>query len=886
MVIFVRLSAINLNQIVVKFTQPVDATAATTVTNYTIGGVDLTTNDKLELSPVDSKTLTINLYTQQAQYGTSVFQVKGNVIYGKTASTSTVPVYSKSLTFSDTAIPTVSTVIVSGNKTLIVVFSESVKVNSATPTAGTMFKIDGSYLTNYGYSSATALNYTGNGYANKILLTFATAIPAGDHTLTTLPGSATNFSDAAGFILATQTTSFNVSSVTTAPTISSVVGQDNGTITVTFDRSMDDNALTLGNYMLNTSTALSNNGMFRADSNKTIVDFTGNSVAVGANILTVTKNTVKDTYGNYLSTTADIRMAFTATADTVKPTVSSVVPLTNSQIRVKYSEAVVQAYATNASNYVLKDSTGIQIAVTATKVAADTYDLTPASALTGTSYTLTIKNIIDTAAAANVIDTYVATFTGSDTTAPTALSAITADATGTVVAITFSEPMDAATLVNSSNYYYIDRASVTRVIPSGVTLAGGADNKSVTITFPSPYKVDTTDALTAQYDVTGIIVGNVKDVAGNTLYNISKTFATITAYGSGSDNPAYVANTFVATASGAAATVSFQLDQNITNLQIADFLVGNATTDYAPASGYVSGKTVYLTFTNDTAVTDIKSYGTGLKLYTVGSPASTNVYGTKIAAIAKASAISVYDDQIAPTLIAITQPSATTIKLQFSEPVDATILGLYADDFSIVSNGELMTVTGEAAATTNVNATNDSVILTLSKSTSGATSVKAVSSAISVKSLANDIAMTSNLYVPTTADITIGTTIADTLAPTLVSVVLANGSGAAGLGIGDTIAFTFSEAMNSTGNTTFGMVDGVVTFQGGKAFTFATPGVNNGTGTISWNAAKTVATLTFTTVTVATSVPSGVVTPSATVLTDTAAQAMSNTASPAATGSL
>lgn len=711
----------------------------------------LTASDKFELAS-DKMTLTINLNTAKAQYAKDTFKVKGNVVTGDNASTTTVPVFTKELTFSDVTVPTVKAVTVKGNKKITVEFSEAVNMVSFASAAGTSFKIDGQYLTNYGFDSTatTVLNQTASNYANKIELYFATAIPAGNHTLTTLKSDGTNLIDAAGFKVAEQTNDFTVVSVSDAPTVSSITGETNGTIYVTYNRSMGSSALTATNYQMN-GTNLITAGTFKSGSGDTIVKLTGvPNISKGVNVLTIVKDTVSDSYGNKVDKNNDTRVSFTATEDTTKPTVTSVTALSNTKIRVKFSEAVNSAYATNTSNYTLKDSSNSTISISSiTTVASDTYDLTT-PALTGSNYTLKIKNIVDTASTANTIDEYTATFNGTDDVAPQATSAIKVASSVNKVAVLFNESMDVATISNTANYFYIDGTGATKALPSGTTIAAGADNKSVEVTLPSSYKTD--GSATGEYNVVGFVVGSVKDVAGNTLQNFSRTFATLSAAISGTA-ATYVADTFKVTATDTKVTVEFELNQNITSLAKADFLVGagDSTTanvnNVVADSAYVSGKKVVLEYTTTSSMNLIKGLGTSLKLVTVASPASTNIYGTPVAAIGTASAKSVYEDAIAPKLssIAIDSTDASKIIVTFTEAIDQTITGLYKNDFTVESNGQVVDISSVTTLAAN------KIVLNLASPLTTSATVK-VASVVDIKDLANDGAETSNMYVPTTDD--------------------------------------------------------------------------------------------------------------------------------------
>lgn len=738
-------SAINLNQVKVTFAGEVDKTSAETITNYVLAGVDLTASDKAELQS-DKKTVLINLNTAQVQFAKAAFKVKGNMIFGG-SSTQTVPTYETTLTFSDTVVPTVSSITVTGNKQLTVVFSEPVFMNPGFVTAaGSKFKIDGQYLTNYGFSSATAQNLTASNYSNKLVLDFATAINAGTYSLTTLASDGTNLKDAAGFALVEQANSFTIASVVNAPTIVSVTGQDNGTIYVTYDRAMATSALTAANYKVNDVT-LSTVGTFKSGTGDTVVKLASiANVSAGANTLTVVKNTVADSYGNLLNATADTRVAFTATTDTTKPTVTSVSSITNSQVRVKFSEDVNSAYATNKANYVVKDSSGLTISNTnyaiATTTSADTYDINFTTPLVGSNYSLTIKNVVDLAKVPNVMDPYTTSFSGIDDVAPTVLSRIEVAGSTTKVAVNFSEAMDASTITNAANYQYQDNATpaVTRNLPSGTTLVAGADNKSVEITFPTSYVVNGT--ATTQYSVILLNTSNVKDAGGNVLQNISTGLLSITAPNTAT-GPAYVAESFKLTATSSKVTAEFSMDQAITTLVRTDFTVAGQQADAA----YMSGKKVVLEFTNAGKMAAIKAAGVGATLATA-TETSTNVYGTPIVAIPGQV---VYEDLIAPELLSIAKVngSTTQINVVFSESLDDTILGLYANDFTVQSGGTLNTISSVTATQTTVP--NDTLVLNLGTPlTSGTTVVKAAS-VVDIKDL-KDAAETQNLYVPTTSD--------------------------------------------------------------------------------------------------------------------------------------
>lgn len=751
-------SAVNLNSIKVVFAQPVDETAAETPGNYTLGGVDLTGADKFDLQS-DKQTLMITLDVAKAQFATAIFKVKGNVVYSKDLLT-TVPSSETTLTFSDVTVPTVKAVTTSGNKKVTVEFSEPVKMTAGyLAAAGTNYQIDGQNIVNLGFTvpAVPVSQTTVNGYVTKLDLNFASALTAGNHTLTVSAGSSTDLIDAAGFKVAKATSDFTVGTATGVPSVVSVTGQNNGTVYVTYDREMDANATTTTKYTFDGSFADVTAASFKSGTNSTVVKLTAGTVVKGANVLQITKD-VKDVYGNQLDPDNDLRIAFTASDDTVKPTVTSVTVITNTKVRVKFSENVSSSYATNVNNYTLKDSSGTTIAIAAGNIVAvpvgnsDTYEITTPT-LTGSNYTLKIKNIVDLAATPNAIDEYTATFSGSDDVAPT-VSSVMAGASGSTskVAVVFSEAMDATTITNLDNYAYEDNklAPADHVLPSGTTISAGADNKSVLITFPSAYTVN--GAANTEYSVMKVRIANVRDVAGNILASIATPFTAVAAYGSGADHATYSAKTFKLTADSSSVTAQFDFNQAITNLSIADFTVAGQ----APDTGYMTGKTVVLNFTTAAKITAIKAAGASAVLLTVAAPASTNVYGTPITpyTVALGTGITVYDDQIAPKLLGIADADGVgaandTITLTFSENIDDTIAGLYTDDFTFERAGQLLDVKSATVAGANVTFNFDGA--TFAAGDAVKITIKAVSSKINIQDL-EDAYGDQNKYVPATAD--------------------------------------------------------------------------------------------------------------------------------------
>lgn len=750
-------SAINLNQIKVVFTKAVDQTEAEDTAYYMLDGATLGGNDKAVLQS-DKQTVLITLDSAKNQYATAHFTVKKAILSDNLLETA--PQYETDLTFSDVAVPTVASVAATGNKKVTVTFSEPVVITVAD---ANNFKINDQSVVNYSFTSATVKNPTGTtNYASAIDLDFASALPVGTNTLTVPAGTGTSLHDAANFMVAKTTVNFNVNNVTTAPTVTSVTGQNNGTVYVTFDRAMSDattgsGALTLANYNLGGTTPATNPtaATFKDGTGNTVVKltFAANVVAKGVNVLVIDKDIV-DTYGNVIDKNNDYRASFTATEDTTAPTVASVTLLSSTKIRVKFSETVNNTYAVNINNYTLKDSAGSNVSGNISGIAAvptpgqnsDTYDITLSAGVNGSGYTLTIKNIVDLAATPNAMADYTATVNGTDTVAPSVSVAVAVYGSTNKVAIYFSEAMNAASVTNKANYAFIDGTTATNALPSNASIAAAGDNKSVTITFPTTYTVNATGGTTAM-DVNSIRIANVTDVAGNVL----KTIAVVQDIVPVTDTDAVAlassmsAKTFKLYYTGDNVTAEVSYSKTISTLNMADFTVAGV----APDSGYLSGNKVVLTFSTPASVTAIKTAGTTAALVTIAAPNSADASGIKIKV---SDSQTVYNYELAPKVASVSASStAQTVSVVFDSSVDGTIAGLYKDDFTFVD-----TTTGTVLTPVSVTVTGGtSVDFQFDPTTivSGHDiSIKANNANISIKGL-EDGAGNQTSYAPSTTDL-------------------------------------------------------------------------------------------------------------------------------------
>ncbi|WP_052246091.1 cell wall-binding repeat-containing protein [Clostridium tyrobutyricum] len=743
------IEAQNLNQIKVTFNTAIDKDSAEDVTNYKIDGSDLTALDGNDTAidengarakAVDDHTVIITLAKAKDQFKDVTVTVKKGIL--NEDKTKTVPEFEKNVTFSDTTAPTLSSVTVQGNTKITVQFSEAVNLgNGNINNIANKFKIDGQSIKNYGLDTTNTkikdklVDQSGDVWSNKIEFYFNSTLSTGSHTLKISDGDTNGIlSDAAKFIFKEATQSFDVDTNTTDPSIKNVTVQPNGEIDVEFDRPMDTTTFNASQWKLN-NNSLASYGFTKAndfdtDNNDTIIELKnlGNNVKVGANTIYVDKN-MKDAYGNKIPD--DTNVSFNYSKDTTKPTVSSITPIDSETVRVRFSKDVKYSYATNKSNYKLLDNKGYDISSHIDKIESakgssntddtDTYnikiyksnpsDSTENWSLTTSTYTLTVKNVVDATPNANVMNDYTETFTGVDTVAPKVSSVNANFATNAndkdKVVVYFSKPMDVDSITNKSNYQYTTPNGDVKSLPSSATISAGGDNKSAIIELPTSYRISGNTNVSTVSDsntLKSLTILNVKDEGGNTVSDKQNIVKQVVGTTTVKDN------SIVVKSDGDDVKVDIQFNKAIDNLNKGDFTFAGVQADAAS----VNGSTVTLTF-KDSVITPgntlsnakvVKAAGVDGQLAITG-PTTTDESGAKIVALV-AGAIpksQVYDYKVAPKTLdaednwTVVKDSTgkATVNVKFDTKLDKNS-GVKVDDFVFNCNGK------------NINATDANIV--------------------------------------------------------------------------------------------------------------------------------------------------------------------------------
>ncbi|AWI03138.1 cell wall-binding repeat-containing protein [Clostridium drakei] len=637
------IEAVNLSQFKVHFNTAVYSNSAEDVRNYKLNGVSLTQVDAggnaldgngAVAKTIDDNTVLITLSTPRKQYESVVISVKKSIL--TVDKTQTIAAFEKNIILSDTEVPKLKSIKVEGNNLLTLEFSEVVNINDIL-SLQRKIKIDEQNIVSFGIDSDLSLTkvkngiiVNGNTWANSVQFYFNVPIAAGSHILKISDGETDKIlNDAAGFTLSESSLQFKVDTNNISPSIVSVVKAASGEIHITFDRSMDKKtAFDSKNYELNGINLKYMSGVsFDTDNDDSTVKIKGvNNIQPGANTLYISNN-VKDAYGNKIQD--DTRVNFNDIKDEVKPTVVNVTAIDGETIRVRFSKDVNYFYATNKSNYKLQDYEGINVTnhidtiysvgggdetsntnifdIKLKKV--NPSDSSDSWRLTGSNYTLTIKNIIDTATRPNTMDDYSTIFTCVDDTAPKVTGVYYKQNSFSgkdQIVVYFNEEMDVNTVMNKNNYKFGNGEGDTEPLPGDANIVYGGDGKSVIIEFPTRYHVKIADAqgnianTGISNDVLRLVVSNVKDKSFNVLDGVAYT-SVISVNSKGTK---VKANTLKVYYEGQDLKASVQFDRAIDNLNPKDFTLGKVV----PTSASADGNKVILTFNEwDLADTDEKN---------------------------------------------------------------------------------------------------------------------------------------------------------------------------------------------------------------------------------------------------------------------------------------
>ncbi|QXE19740.1 cell wall-binding repeat-containing protein [Clostridium sp. 001] len=708
----------GLNQVKVVFNTDVDKDSAERAANYEIDGDHLGYTAQTQATATlqeDNRTVLIT-FSHPFNLSKSVTFTVKSAVNTKNLGV-TIPKYDKQITFSSVGTPTLDSITPIGGNKLRVKFSEPIRMDSSNLSS---FKINRQSITAFGIntsdSSTKFRDKSLDGiWADGVDLYFNSPLPIGKNTFTVPNGEAGGkFSNAANIPISSTSEDFTVNSVSGNPQVQSVTSNNVDTIYVKYNRPMDEQtALEPSNYKINGTTVNVDDSYvtFDTGSGDTVVKITkiGDLLKSGENTITA-KGNVIDTFGNYIN---ESNMNLYVGGDTTKPAVTTASILDEETMRIKFNKDVSTSYAENKGNYTILDSTGTNItykidyinSITVDGNSKRTFDIKfKDNDLKGSKYTLTVKNIIDTESAPNIMDNYTTTLSGMDNEGTNVTEILRRVDNPHAVAIFFSKSMDQSSLENSANYMFKDGQGNTRSLPSSAMVTSSIDGKSVTIEFNSGYTIGSGSSGSS---VIKMGVKNLKDVDGNPL-DIGSYMGDIT-IDDNNDGPGLVAGTAQMTFINKNIYVKVSLSKPLDVLSLNDFRVAG----YAPDTGSTSGNDVTLVFQsgikNNQKINAIKNAGSMTNV-SIENTSSVDAAGRNI----KSGSTVVYIPPLTNQDMWSASPNSSmnVINVAFNQDIDDDIVTSYNDDFLFTDEE-----TGQQLTPTSVWVNSRTVVYRFNNST-------------------------------------------------------------------------------------------------------------------------------------------------------------------------
>ena len=654
--------ALNLKQIEIKFNKSVDKSAVEKTSNFNAfnagSTTDLVAGGSVALQE-DGKTAIVTLGSNFNNGTVAKIVVKDLTSYTN-----------DSVAVADTTVPTVVGVSVTGPNTITVEYSEPIKgINNAEYTVD-----NGNYI---------VTNTAANG-SNKVDVTVGVNFTDGEHSLRI---NGTNVSDYADYKVIARTLSFTVVADTTAPTVT-VKSVSPTEVKLTFNKPItnakDVNVLYRHTFNNNVYELVGNTANVTVNSSTEItLNWSAKPIPLGANKLYIgyasdSANKIQDLWGNKLAPVAlDVSVAM----DTVKPAVSEVKFVDASTLKITFSKTVESTSAQTASNYVIKDSTGKVIAINAPVLGGTdnkevTLTTTTANALGGGSYTVEVKNVKDTALVPNIMDAFSNTMNINDTVRPTLgsskylIDSSDVNHQKATVYVPFSEAMNTSTLVKSNFLKVVN--GTTSALGDNDTVTIAADGKSVTIV------IDNGTSTISSIDV---VVGAVKDIAGNGLISFTANAApTVDTIGV-SKVEAIAKKQIKVTFDGRLSSVTaegYSLFANTTNSGIALSVASHAINS--------DGKSEVIFNLGSELTADAKAGTYSVDLVVAGAAGTKSFLGT----VATNNAGVNVSDKIVASVKSITVTGGT-IEVVFDENIEADTLAATLNGFSVTGGDAKLT---------------------------------------------------------------------------------------------------------------------------------------------------------------------------------------------------
>jgi len=661
----IDVQALNLKEIILTFTQPVDKLVSVMNSNYittagSIRDVRLEDNDTKVIISLNGN------MTQRMKYKISATRVKS-------ATGEEIRISDHVFEAFDSQMPTILSVKQLGTKGLRVLLSEPVR--NALPT---YFKIDGK-----NFSGNAKLEY------NTVTLTYFSASYApseGHHTLTV-----TGLQDFAGNKTTNESIDFEVLKDTTAPTIVSATATLEEVI-IEFDEDIDpslSNRTTFYYWKQGNSKRYPNK--VTIDGNKAILEFTNHRLTTAENTIYV--ENVVDYSNNKIKATS---ISVLPVIDMTSPEVLNyMVSEDGRTITVYYSKNVL---GTQRANYSIVDENDKNVNIRDIQGSGKEFRLNLYGSLPVGSNLLTIKDVQDTTPLKNpMIQSFSAVIDMKDVESP---KLINYTGYGNNIILYFSKPMDMGTVSNPGNYI-MTYGGKQNYIPDNTNFVSSNDGKSVTMQLPEYDYDGNMIMIGTANNLTALNIRGLKDINGNDT------------------DPLIINLTFDGSSSGKAKAVNYYNDKpgkqgvlvesDLIKVRFNIPIVIANPSDFA-----ISGRSIYSVIADGTDEVLIYLDDSGMTYLPTNSIniVANNGIRSSIDTGVESGAVQLLDE-VAPRIkddISELTVSGSMIELPFSETLEEVSAVLFKRDLEIVRL-EDNKVLSEDDYSTNLKSTDKSIVI-------------------------------------------------------------------------------------------------------------------------------------------------------------------------------
>lgn len=467
-------TATNLKEIHLTFTQAVDKTITSLNSNYTttagpIKDIRFEDNDKKIIITLQGT------MTQQVKYKISAMKIKSNL--GEE-----IPLKDYVFDAFDNILPKVDDIKQLGDKGIRVYFSEPIKKAVTTD-----FKVDGK-----SFNGSAKLE---NNIVTLLYFSSAYALGDGNHTL-----MISTLEDFAGLKPDESNYNFVISKDTTAPKIVSASATLER-VTIEFDEDIDPISVQDRSIYWKVGSNKIYSNSITVKGNKIIAGFKN---PLSTNNNTIYVENIADYSGNKTNSSVDVVPVIDATNPEV---ISYAISKDGKTITVYYSKNVI---GTNKKDYTILDEKGKTVNIRDVQGSGTEYKVNLYSALPVGKNIFTIEGVQDTTTIKNTVIPFRTEIQMNDIESPR-LTNSTGYANN--IMLYFSKVMDITTITNPDNYIMVFKGKQEK-LPTNSLFTTSNDGKSVSILLPESY--DGNKVMVGSIDnLTNLDIRGLKDIVGN-----------------------------------------------------------------------------------------------------------------------------------------------------------------------------------------------------------------------------------------------------------------------------------------------------------------------------------------------------------------------------------